>query len=376
MTADTVGGVWNYSLALCRALDAHGVRVVLATMGAPPSAAQQAQVASLPNVAVRVSTFALEWMDDPWEDVREAGDWLLGLERAFVPDIVHLNGYAHAALPWSTPVLTVAHSCVLSWWEAVHGGDAPPRLERYRQAVMAGLRACQMVAVPTHAMLDALMRHYGPLPHAIVIPNGIDEEVRSTRDEWRNATPGANPRPVQPFVLAAGRVWDEAKNMVTLARAAPEIRSPVHIAGSDEHPAKGRQPLPGVHTLGVLPTDVLRHWYRNATVFVHPAVYEPFGLAPLEAALDDCALVLGDIPSLREVWGNAAVYVPPRDPSALAAAVNALMDDPPLCRRAADAARERARALTATRMGDAYHAAYRTLATRAATMKGAASCVS
>ena len=38
------------------------------------------------------------------------------------------------------------------------------------------------------------------------------------------------------------------------------------------------------------------------------SVYEPFGLAPLEAALCGCAVVARDLPSLREVWGNAALY--------------------------------------------------------------------
>ena len=36
-----------------------------------------------------------------------------GLERRLRPDVVHLNGYTHGALPWRAPVLVVGHSCVL-----------------------------------------------------------------------------------------------------------------------------------------------------------------------------------------------------------------------------------------------------------------------
>src|SRR5690606_19010272 len=111
------------------------------------------------------------------------------------------------------------------------------------------------------------------------------------------------------MVLAAGRLWDESKNIATLAQAADLMRGDVYVAGSDEHPARGRVPLSGVRAVGQLPPDVLSAWYARAAVFVHPAVYEPFGLAPLEAALHGCPLVLGDIPSLREVWDNAAMYV-------------------------------------------------------------------
>jgi len=59
----------------------------------------------------------------------------------------------------------------------------------------------------------------------------------------------------------------------------------------------------------------------RASIFASPARYEPFGLAALEAAQAGCALVLGDIPSLREVWGDAALFVPPDDDEALLAAL-------------------------------------------------------
>jgi glycosyltransferase involved in cell wall biosynthesis len=51
----------------------------------------------------------------------------------------------------------------------------------------------------------------------------------------------------------------------------------------------------------------------RAGVFVHPALYEPFGLSVLEAARNRCALVLSDISSLRELWESAAVFIDPRD---------------------------------------------------------------
>ena len=120
MTGDAVGGVWTYALVLARALAPHGVRVTLATMGARPGAAQRAD-ADAAGIDLVVSDFRLEWMDDPWEDVARAGEWLRSLERDVAPDLVHLNGYAHGALDWRAPVVVVAHSDVCSWWRAVRG---------------------------------------------------------------------------------------------------------------------------------------------------------------------------------------------------------------------------------------------------------------
>lgn len=114
MTADAVGGVWTYAIELARALGARGVDVVLATMGPVPDDAQRREAAGVPNLVPRESVYQLEWMDDPWDDVRRAGDVLLSLADEFRPDLVHLNGYAHGNLSWRVPTVVVGHSCVLS----------------------------------------------------------------------------------------------------------------------------------------------------------------------------------------------------------------------------------------------------------------------
>jgi len=347
MTADTVGGVWTYALELARALAPHGVEVTLATMGAPLSDAQWTQARALPGLRVEESRFALEWMDAPWDDVRAAGDWLLSLEARLCPDVVHLNGYVHGALPWARAPLVVGHSCVLSWWRAVKGEDAPGRYARYHEAVAAGLHAASRVVAPSAAMLESLRAHYGPLPAAEVIHNArsMDDFPPGTRRE--------------PFILSAGRLWDEAKNLSTLAAAAPRLGWPVKVAGDARHPDGSRVELPEVELLGVLPPPVLARWMARGAVYALPARYEPFGLSVLEAALSGCALVLGDLPSLREVWGNdAALFVPPGDVDALADALESLRRNEAL--RTGLAARARARALTYTprRMAASYLAVY------------------
>jgi glycosyltransferase involved in cell wall biosynthesis len=74
---------------------------------------------------------------------------------------------------------------------------------------------------------------------------------------------------------------------------------------------------------------------------VSTAVYEPFGLAVLEAAQAGCALVLSDIATFRELWGGAAIFVPPNDEAAIAQAIAGLMSDPVARAALADAARQR-----------------------------------
>jgi glycosyltransferase involved in cell wall biosynthesis len=118
--------------------------------------------------------------------------------------------------------------------------------------------------------------------------------------------------------------------------------------------------------LGHLPEADLARWLASSAIFAHPARYEPFGLAVLEAALSGCALVLGDVPSLRETWDGAAEFAPPSDDAAIADRIRALAGDPARRRALAQAARDRALRHGPARMAEAHLAAYRALLARPA----------
>jgi glycogen(starch) synthase len=349
MTADTVGGVWTYTCELARALGVHDVDVTIATMGAPPSAAQMRTVAALSNAELVTSSFALEWMPNAWADVNAAGDWLIGISQRVRPHVVHLNGYVHAALRFGVPVLVVAHSDVCTWFRAVRGAPASGEWDEYRERVVAGLRAAHAIVAPTRAILKAILDEHRIDAAGRVIANGRDPGM------WR---PGSK----EPFVLAAGRLWDEAKGLDALDACAPRVAWPIHVAGPTAGPCGvGSVEPTGVRMLGELRPEALADWMGHASIYALPARYEPFGLSIVEAALAGAALVLGEIDTLEEVWGDAATFVPPGDPDVLAFALNTLAADPLRRRALAAAARTRALALTPQRMAAAYHELYQEL---------------
>ena len=98
MTADTAGGVWPHALTLAGALARRGVRTSLAvfTEGLAPS--MRAEAWTVPGLQIFEGAFRLEWMEDPWEDLRRGGEWLLSLARVLRPDVIHLNGHVLGAL--------------------------------------------------------------------------------------------------------------------------------------------------------------------------------------------------------------------------------------------------------------------------------------
>jgi glycosyltransferase involved in cell wall biosynthesis len=345
MTTDATGGVWTYSIALARGLAAKGVGVVLATMGPRPSPAQRRTACSIPGLILEQSDYALEWMDWPWAEMEAAGEWLLELELRHGPDVIHLNSYGHADLPFRAPVVLTAHACACGWWRAVYRAEAPALYDRYRELVRKGFEGASAVVAPTIAAWELIEREHGGHDVVYVVPHGL-----------RSETPLRDPK--LPFFLAAARRWDEAKNVELLRKAAGDLLWPVRIAGDTEETTSVR-PASKLGWLGDLERPHLLRWMRSASVFVHPAKYEPFGLTALEAALSGCALVLADLPTLREVWGGTALYFSPDSPLELARKANVLAEQPDLRKSMAGRALEHAQLFSVDFMTDAYLGIYR-----------------
>jgi glycosyltransferase involved in cell wall biosynthesis len=341
ISTDTVGGVLTYTAELAAALEAAGDEVVVATMGPRLRGAQRA---ALP-ARVHESDFRLEWMEDPWDDVAAAGEWLRELEEEERPDVVHLCSYAHGAVPVRAPKVLVAHSCVLSWWRAVHGCEAPGEWDRYRAEMAAGIGKAGALVAPTAAILREIERDHRLRPGtARVIHNGL-------------TVPAAAEAVKRDLVLGSGRLWDPAKNLATLDVAAAGLPWPVKVAGDL---GAGNPPV-DAEAVGVLDAAELGELRRAAAIYAAPAVYEPFGLGILEAAGDGCALVLGDIPSLRELWDEAALFVDPRDAGALREALEALIADGPWRMELAGRARRRAARYSIERTAASYRRLYERL---------------
>jgi glycosyltransferase involved in cell wall biosynthesis len=97
----------------------------------------------------------------------------------------------------------------------------------------------------------------------------------------------------------------------------------------------------------------------RSSIYIATSIYEPFGMAPLEAALCGCAVVANDIASLREVWGDDALYFD--GPRALSTLLHQLNRDEQRLAEARQRSFARATELTAQRMADGYEALYQAL---------------
>jgi glycogen synthase len=351
MTANTVGGIWTYAIQLIKAMKPYHVRYTLATMGSPLTAEQRCQIAELDNLTLLESDYKSEWVENDWADTSRAEKWLLELDEYLEPDLIHLNEYAFASLGFHAPKIIVGHSCAYSWWNMVRREAPPDHYRSYYAKVKKALAVADHVVAPSHYMLEELNKYYGSFSKQSVIPNATDpqnflgEELKSN------------------VIFSIGRLGDEAKNLRVLESVSDKIPWPVFIAGEtiEDTDTEGHLSTNKICFLGALKRGEVMKQLGKAAIFVMPAKYEPFGLSVLEAAFSGCALVLGDIPSLRENWKGAAVFVSPHEPEELKEVLNCLISHPSQRKKLAEQASIRAQEFLPQKMAASYNNIYESL---------------
>lgn len=101
-----------------------------------------------------------------------------------------------------------------------------------------------------------------------------------------------------------------------------------------------------VQITGWVPRDELYSLYERARAFVYPSLFEGFGMPVLEALAAGIPVACSDIPPLREVAGDAALFFNPMDEDEIASALERIVNDVPLRETLAKAGPERARPFT------------------------------
>lgn len=359
VTADTLGGVWTYSRELVTGLVRQGVRITLVSFGDILPDEQTRWIQALPGLDYRPTAFKLEWMQNCEDDMKASSEYLRAVVRETRPDLLHLSQFYYGALAfdgWDVPRLVVAHSDVVSWWQAVHKQKPVESawLRWYRKIVARGLAGATAVVAPSRWMLEQMEFNYGKLARASVVHNGRTPALFNPLVEKEN------------FIVSVGRLWDSGKNVRLLLNC--EMPAPVYIIGAGRHPElqsavfAAEEIRPNIHLEPQQDQEQLRSTLARAAIYAATSQYEPFGLAPLEAALSRCTLVASDIPTFRELWEGAAVFFRNGDAEHLREVLTALLRDPALCRRYAGLAHDRAlRDYTSERMVQDYLELYRSL---------------
>jgi glycosyltransferase involved in cell wall biosynthesis len=340
MTLDAVGGVWRYAMDLAKGLTARGIDVVFAGFGPQPDEAKLREILSIGDLVWLDAP--LDWMASQAGELSRIPQLLKDLVARRDIDLVHLNLPSQAAgLDLPVPVVAASHSCVVTWFAGVRNTTVPADWAWQKELNATGFERADMILAPSRSHADMLEVAYGPIPALQVIHNASALHIPALLQGEK-----------EPFVFAAGRWWDEGKNGAAIDAAAEHIAWPLILAGSAQGPngqsmsfshADHRGELGHRHTMDLM---------QRAAIVVSPSVYEPFGLAALEAAHLGAALVLADIPTYRELWADCALFADPHQPEAFADAINRLSQDAGLRTRMQNRARVRSHHFTLERQTD------------------------
>ena len=314
LTTDVVGGVWDFCAVLARALGP-SARVTLLALGTATSA--QRQTAAEVGVDLVEAPLKLEWMQDAQADILETRRIVKEIAREVRADVLHANQFAAACADVDVPIILTLHSDVLSWRRWTCGADdIPPEWESYSALVREALGRADAVVAVSAFLAREIAQLYASTRSFEVIHDG-----------WPPQPQASGPR--KPITFVAGRIWDAAKNIPLAAEAARGWNhGEVYLAGESNHPDGGRADVPApLQPLGFLQRAEMDAWLRKSAVYLSTARYDPFGLLPLQAALAGCALLLGDIPSYREVWQGAACFFRSNDAADLRQKWRALLED-------------------------------------------------
>jgi glycosyltransferase involved in cell wall biosynthesis len=280
-------------------------------------------LAGLPSVTVR--KVAMKPVD-----VRQLWRWRPELRRAEVDVMVF--PYHLGASPFAgRPRLALLHDCIFE----TDPRFVPSRRLGLAYRVMTALVArTSTVLTVSQASGQEVERFYRRRVHpGHVIPNGVDQGLRGST--------AAADRLRREFGLTGGYVLHVGaqrphKNVPVLIEAiakVPDARL-VLVGSCDERfpdevgPAIDRCGVADrVLRLPFVPEDLLGALYAQAGLLAYPSLVEGFGLPLLEAMVTGTPVLASDIPVLREIGGDAALYAPPDDAEAWAAALTRLAGD-------------------------------------------------
>lgn len=237
-----------------------------------------------------------------------------------------------------------------------------------RTMIRLAARASTRVLTVSRATRDDIVAYLGvPADRVVVTPLAGSRVV---------ADAGATTRRDAELLAVGNRMPHKGFETLLEALARIDAHERPHLTITGSH---GDDPLaPVVERLGLRDSVTLRGWlgrdelerlYAESTALVFPTRFEGFGLPPLEAMARGCPVIVSDLPVMHEVAGDAAAYVDPHDPDAIAGAIRALLDSPDERRRMSLAGLARAAEFS----WDATAAATRTAlldALRAATVSG------
>lgn len=261
-------------------------------------------------------------------------------------DVLHIPAvHTRPSLPpvprrVACPMVVTLHDVIPITYYERHGA-MPWRLRRYYRWNLGAVRRADAIITVSETARREIIETLGVADdHVTAVYNGIDEAFWSADDN-----DAGNPAQREsPYILFGGS-YEPRKNLIRLLEAfdiavqkgLPHRLVAIVDAGSGhEGTVRAASEQLGsrdrVEFVSGLDDAQLRSVYQRSDMFVLPSLSEGFGLPPLQAMAAGIPVIASDLPVMHEVLGDAAVYVDPYSPVAIANAMTRMMPGPELNR--------------------------------------------
>ena len=201
------------------------------------------------------------------------------------------------------------------------------------------LKKAKKVIVPTESVKADLKKYYGAHARKVLVVNhGRLPLQKVNKTQVRAALDHYQLNPKEPLFFFIGRL-ETKKNLMTLLDAWALVQKE-HVGGRlflggmyghgfdalfermESSDLRGTVLAPGY-----LAEEEVAGIFNAATALVFPSREEGFGLPILQSFEADCAVICSDIPALREVAGDAALYADPGEAADFAKQILRLMNE-------------------------------------------------
>jgi glycosyltransferase involved in cell wall biosynthesis len=245
-------------------------------------------------------------------------------------EVVHGTNFVVPPARKAGRVVTVHDLTVLHFPEM-----CTPQVLEYPSLIRRALEDGAWVHTPSQFVAHEVVERFGVAPERVrAVPHGVPSADRLAGG---NPDHGRRLAGADRYILALGTI-EPRKDLPGLVRAfdlvaAEHADAHLVLAGPDGwggealvEAVKAAHHGDRVRRLGYVSGHDKAALLAGSQVFAYPSLYEGFGLPPLEAMAAGVPVVATSAGALPEVLGHAAVLVPPRDETALAAALSTLLE--------------------------------------------------
>jgi len=283
------------------------------------------------ELKIQNPNFKIVKTDIKWHTTREQFELPKILNRENL-DLMHFP-YFSVPLFYKRPFVVTIHDLIIDHFSTGKASTLPPiiynlKLSSYKFVLKKAVKNAKKIIAVSQATKNEIVGHLKINPQKIIVTHeGIDDKIRNLNIEIRNNTLNTK------YFLYVGNAYPH-KNLNRLLEAFKTIKSDVSLAlvvKEDYFYQRLKQKVDElslskrVSFLHEIRDEELSALYRNALALVFPSLMEGFGLPALEAMANNCLVLASDIPSLKEVCADSAIYFNPYEINDMAKKMNEVL---------------------------------------------------